>query len=104
MSRTKGARSSRLPLLTDEIGAAGKSPIATQAPAATDSELTRRLVAGVLKRIEPTLEERIQNALAPALARVGQALLIQLRAELASSLRELITRAVDEELSRHRKR
>ena len=99
MSRTKGARSSRLPLLTDEIGPAGKSSAATTTPAA-ESELTRRILADVIKRVEPTLEE----ALVPALARVGQALLIQLRAELAASLRDVIARAVAEELSRHRKR
>ncbi len=102
MSRTKGARSSRLPLLTDEIGPAGKA--STPAAPQSDSELTRRILADVLKRIEPTLEDRIQKALVPALTRVGQALLIQLRAELAASLRDVIARAVAEELSRHRKR
>ena len=102
MSRTKGARSSRLPLLTDEIGPAGKSsaPISS----GDDAELTRRILADVLKHIEPTLEERIQEALVPALTRVGQALLIELRAELAASLRNAIARSVAEELSRHRKR
>jgi hypothetical protein len=102
MSRTKGARSSRLPLLTDEIGPAGKTS-AARVPE-SDSELLRRVLADVLKRIEPTLEDRIHKALVPALTRVGQALLIQLRAELATSLRDVIARAVAEELSRHRKR
>jgi hypothetical protein len=102
MSRTKGARSSRLPLLTDEIGPAGKPSAASASE--TETELTRRILADVLKRIEPTLEERIHKALVPALTRVGQALLIQLRAELAASLRDVIARAVAEELSRHRKR
>jgi hypothetical protein len=102
MSRTKGARSSRLPLLTDEIGPAGKTSAASVPE--SDSELLRRVLADVLKRIEPTLEDRIHKALVPALTRVGQALLIQLRAELATSLRDVIARAVAEELSRHRKR
>jgi len=102
MSRTKGARSSRLPLLTDEIGPAGKS--SAPIPSGDEAELTRRILADVLKRIEPTLEQRIHKALVPALTRVGQALLIQLRAELAARLRNAIARAVAEELSRHRKR
>ena len=102
MSRSKGARSSKLPLLTDELGASGKSSAAT--PARTEDELTQRILDDVLKRIEPTLEQRIHKALIPALTRVGQALLIQLRAELAASLRDVIARAVAEELSRHRKR
>jgi L-alanine-DL-glutamate epimerase-like enolase superfamily enzyme len=103
MSRTKGARSSRLPLLTDEIGPAGKNGAATTTQA-TESELTRRILADVIRRIEPTLEERIHTAMVPALRRVGQALLIQLRAELTAGLHDVIARAVAEELSRHPKR
>jgi hypothetical protein len=46
----------------------------------------------------------MREALAPALTRLSDALVREVRAELASTLRDVVTRAVAQEMSRHRAR
>ena len=50
------------------------------------------------------LELRLRDALTPALARLTDALVRDMRAELASALRDVVARAVAQELLRHRGR
>jgi hypothetical protein len=58
----------------------------------------------VQRQIDLMLETRLRETLAPALARLTDALIRETRNELASTLRDVVVRAVSQELSRHRSR
>lgn len=67
---------------------------------------TARIVEDVLAelqhRIDPMLEYRLRDALAPALARAADVLVEQARVELAQTLREIVAGAVAQEVARPR--
>ena len=91
----------KVPTLTEIVGQAVDTP----APGPLDEqELTRRVLGNVQRQIDLLLEQRLREAMAPALARLTDALLRETRSELASALRDIVSRAVAQELSRHRDR
>lgn len=94
----------RVPTLTEVIG---PQPSPVTPPAAltgSEHELVHRVLANVQRQVDLLLEQRLREALAPALARLTDALLRETRGELASTLRDIVARAVAQELSRHRDR
>ena len=113
----------RLPKLTEVIDVASPDPAAASAqgapaiaarlaaaraaqaaPPASEDDLNQRILADVQRQVEVMLETRMREALAPALARLTDALVREARAELASTLRDVVARAVAQEISRHRSR
>lgn len=113
----------RVPTLT-EVVAIPDSPAAAPPPAATvtpsppfappvpaaaprtldEDELVQRVLADVQRQVELMLEVKLREALAPVLTRATDALMREARNELASTLREVVARAVSQEISRHRGR
>lgn len=77
---------------------------AAQAPAPSEDELTQRILQDVQRQLDLMIEQRMREALTPILGRLTDALLRETRAELASTLRDVVARAVAQELSRHRTR
>jgi hypothetical protein len=72
-------------------------------PAAVDEdELVQRVLADLQRQIDLMLEVKLREVLAPALTRATDALMREARTELASTLRDIVSRAVAQELSRHR--
>jgi hypothetical protein len=67
-----------------------------------EAVLTQSVLADVQRQVDLMLEYRLREAIAPALARASDALIRDLRAELAEALREIVARAVAQELARHR--
>ena len=70
----------------------------------SESELTREVLADVQRQIDLMLDYRLREVLAPLLARMTDGLVRDARSELASTLRDVVARAVAQELSRHRTR
>ena len=70
----------------------------------SEGQLTQKILADVLRQTDLMLEYRLREALAPALARVADNLVRESRSELASTLRDVVARAVAQELLRHRSR
>jgi hypothetical protein len=115
-----GADSLRLPLLTDEIepaalaGAAGLRVVQGEAqpaptlpctPAPLDADaLTERVLSRLHAQIDAALEARLREALQPTLARVGEALQCEARAQIAHALRQMVEGAVAEELAQRGER
>ena len=105
-------QSQRVPTLTEVVQLAPAVPKApapatmpAEPPAAADeAELTQRVLHDVQRRIDLMLEYRLREALSPVLARMSEALVRELRDELASTLRDVIARAVAQEVSRQRGR
>lgn len=107
----------RVPTLTEVVawpeGAAAMAPAAGEVPQAsagptpvalTETQLTHQILADVQRQIDLMLEYRLREALAPVLARAADTLVRDARSELASNLRDVVARAVAQELSRHRAR
>ena len=90
----------KLPTLTEVVAPGPVAPKAAAVPGET--ELTARVMARVQRQVDAMLEQRLRQALSPALARFTDALLREARAQLAESLREVVSQAVAQELSRHR--
>jgi hypothetical protein len=73
-------------------------------PAIDEEELMQRVLADLQRQIDLMLEVKLREVLAPALTRATDALMREARTELASTLRDIVSRAVAQELSRHRQR
>jgi len=74
------------------------------APRMTDEQLIERVMADLQRQIDLMLDYRLREILTPILTRAADAVIRDARAELASTLRDVVARAVAQELSRHRTR
>jgi hypothetical protein len=89
----------------DELQAAPETDAAVDTvPALDEAQLLARVLDDVQRQIDPMLEYRLRESLSPALARLTESLVQEMRGELASTLREVIERAVALELARQRAR
>lgn len=75
-------------------------PAAAAAPGVDTEALVAQVLAELQPRIDMLLETRLRAALAPALARVSDALLRDSHDGLATALRELVQDAVDRAVQR----
>lgn len=103
-----------LPTLT-EVVAEGDGP---RRPAAADRALDRAsewtaeaearivdaVIASLQQRTDLMFEFRLREALSPLLTRVADTLVTDAREELARTLRDVVARAVSQELARRRTR
>ena len=69
-----------------------------------EARLIERILADLQRQVELMLEYRLREVLAPTLARASESLIRDARVELASTLRDVVARAVAQELLRHRGR
>ena len=75
------------------------------APAALNEEqLTQRVLIDLQRQMDLMLDYRMREVLTPLLARAADAIVREARSELASTLRDVVERAVAQELARHRPR
>ncbi len=68
----------------------------------TEEQLAQRVLNDLQHQIELMLDYRMREILTPILTRATDSVIRDARAELASTLRELVARAVAQELARHR--
>ncbi len=69
-----------------------------------ENQLIERVLSDLQRQVELMFEYRLREVLTPALTRATEALMRDARVELASTLRDVVARAVAQELSRHRGR
>ena len=69
-----------------------------------EEKMVDALLAEVQQQVELMLEYRLREVLTPLLARACDGIVRDARTELASTLRDVVARAVAQELSRHRNR
>lgn len=116
-SAPRGAPPQRVPTLTEVVQLAPPRPVETLsetasappvvrpgAPSFDEAAVTRRVLEEVQRQIDLMLEYRLREALGPMLARVSDTLIREARDELASTLRDVVARAVAQEVERHRGR
>ncbi len=104
----------RVPTLTEVVSvttspAAGAAPAQPALPPVLNDALDEaRIVAQVLSDLQPRIdlmfEYRVRETLAPVLAKLTETMVNEVRDELARTLRDVVSRAVAQELSRRRPR
>ncbi|MEO8059369.1 MAG: hypothetical protein ABI671_13700 [Burkholderiales bacterium] len=70
----------------------------------SEEQLSQRVLADLQHQIDLMLEVRLREVLTPMLQRAADSVVRDARGELASTLREIVARAVAQELARHRDR
>jgi hypothetical protein len=80
------------------------APLVAEPPRAAFDEhaVTQQVLLALQRQLDLMLEYRLREVLAPLLARAADGLVRDARTELAGALRELVARAVAQELARHR--
>jgi hypothetical protein len=69
-----------------------------------EEQITQRVLTELQRQVELMLEYRLREVLTPLLTRATDNLIRDARTELASTLRDLVARAVAQEIARHRSR
>jgi hypothetical protein len=69
-----------------------------------EDQIIHRVLADLQRQIDLMLEYRLRETLSPALARMADQLIRDTRVELAATLRDVVARAVAQELARLRGR
>ena len=87
---------------------AANSPLSQDAEerleALAEEQLVERVWADLQRQVDLMLEYRVRETLAPILTRATEAVVRESRQQLASTLRDVVARAVAQELARHRGR
>jgi hypothetical protein len=83
--------------------AADVMAIAPEATSLNEDQIVQRVLLDLQRQIDLMLEYRVREALIPALTRATDALVLEARNELASTLRGIVSKSVAQELARHRK-
>lgn len=99
---------SRLPTLT-EVVSEGQRPVGLSAPPRApepvdESHIVDSVMVGLQQRVDQMFEFRLREALGPVLARAADLVVQDARQELAHTLRDVVARAVTQELARRRQR
>jgi hypothetical protein len=95
-----------MPIATQSAAptAASLESPATATTAVSEDALIQQVYGDLQRQVELMLEYRLREALAPMLTRAADSIVRDARNELASTLRDVVARAVAQELSRHRPR
>ena len=95
-----------MPLEADVMipAAAADASASVAPPPFSDEQMIQRVLADVQHQVDLMLEYRLREVLTPILTRAADGVIRDARGELASSLRDVVARAVAQEMSRHRGR
>jgi hypothetical protein len=93
---------------TAPVPAPSPSPMSAQAaPDSTpglEGQVTQRVLSDVQRQIDSMLEFRLREAMAPVLARHSEAIVRDLKEELAQTMRDVVARSVAQEIAKLRQR
>lgn len=106
-----------VPTLTEviEVNELAPTPTPTPTPAAPqpipldslpvlEGQLAQRVLNDVQRQIDSMLEFRLREAMAPVLARHSEAIVRELKDELARTMRDVVARSVAQEVAKLRPR
>ena len=91
--------------LEAEMAPSAPQPLASASvQTLSDEQIVQRVLADLQRQIDLMLDYRLREILTPILTRAADGVVRDARTELASTLRDVVTRAVTQELARHRSR
>ncbi len=76
------------------------APVASTAGAIDEAKLVQRVLGDLDRQLDLMFEHRLRETLAPLLTRMTDTLVREMRNELATNLREMVARAVANELTK----
>lgn len=88
----------------EAAAAAGAAPPRSDASTVNEEQLTQRILTDLHRQMDLMLDYRLREILTPLLTRAADSIVREARSELASTLRDVVARAVAQELARHRTR
>ncbi|HZT55924.1 MAG TPA: hypothetical protein VFA35_06840 [Burkholderiaceae bacterium] len=99
------AAAAQLPLPAVEARPAEADLLSAHSPPlrVAEAQMIEGVLLEVQRQVELMLDYRLREALTPLLARAADGIVREARTELASTLRDVVARAVAQELARHRK-
>jgi hypothetical protein len=77
-------------------------PIPEPVPEVSEAQLTQRVLTDVQRQIDSMLEFRLRESMQPLLAQFIETLMQDLRDELSRTMRDVVTRAVAQEMAKLR--
>lgn len=83
---------------------AAPQPIPLDSLPVLEGQLAQRVLTDVQRQIDSMLEFRLREALAPVLARHSEAIVRELKDELARTMRDVVARSVAQEVAKLRPR
>ena len=86
------------------VSVASMAPVQLAAPDISEAQLTQRVLSVVQKQVDSMIEFRLKEAMAPILARHTDALVRELREELARTMGDVVARSVAQEMAKLRQR
>lgn len=92
-----------VPTLTEVIDAVDVVDAAASVPI-DEEQLVQRVLLEIQRHVDLMIEFRLREALAPVLARAAQSIVDEARVELSTTLRDVVGRAVAQEVARQRQR
>jgi len=98
------APQSETTLIADAIDRQALPEPTAAAHVSTEDQIVQRVLLDLQRQIDLMLDYRLREALTPVLTRATDALVLEARSALASTLRDIVTRSVAQEMSRHRGR
>lgn len=84
--------------------AAAPQPIPLDSLPVLEGQLAQRVLNDVQRQIDSMLEFRLREAMAPVLARHSEAIVRELKDELARTMRDVVARSVAQEVAKLRPR
>lgn len=94
------AASERVPVLTEVLGE-GAPPAP---PLIDEKRLVEDIMVALQQRVDLSFEYRVREAVAPVLERVAQTIVAQTRLALSATLRDVVARAVAQEVAKRQRR
>lgn len=79
-------------------------PLDVNEPEASDTQICQRILTDVQRQIDSMLEFRLRESMQPLLAQFTETLMQDLRDELSRTMRDVVTRAVAQEVAKLRNR
>ncbi|MDE2400692.1 MAG: hypothetical protein KGL90_03405 [Burkholderiales bacterium] len=80
------------------------SPLSSADSDVSEAQLTHRVLVDVQRQIDSMLEFRLRESMQPLLAQFIETLMQDLRDELSRTMRDVVTRAVAQEMAKLRNR
>lgn len=78
------------------------SPVEALDPEVSEAQLSQRILTDVQRQIDSMLEFRLRESMQPLLAQFTETLMQDLRDELSRTMRDVVTRAVAQEVAKLR--
>lgn len=96
----------QIPVLTEVIAGleSGDGAPVKAEPVSSEELIAQRVLADLQRQVDLMFEYRLRETLAPALSRLADGMVREIRGELATTLRDVVKRAVAQELARQRGR